>query len=98
MIDTEDLKKYSLCKKDYKVASGVNYKTGLVSYIKIFEKGKFYKTWDNFGGANKFAENKEIGEMRSFSPGIDLGDHRQKFYEYFYTIEEMRDIKIKTIL
>ena len=86
-MNVEDLKKYSLCKKDYTNKN----------WIKIFEKGKFYKTWENFGGVNIFAENTELSETRSFSPTMD-GTFRPVFYDYFYTVEEMRDIKIELIL
>ena len=91
-----------IVKKDFKIIDRKQrsevYNGSKVRYITIFESGKFYKTWENFGGINFFAENKELKMIHPFSPGDVDGDDRIKFYDYFYTIEEMRDIKIQEIL
>lgn len=68
-----------------------------------FKKGNCYEYWTNFGGLNhivKYEENNVYPfDGPTDDPDYDHGDSDRKWiFDYFYTLEEMRDIKIEQIL
>ena len=67
-----------------------------------FEKGKSYDYWINFGGLNHIVKYNEEEVFPFDGPNDDPCDDiidkdRPWIYDYFYTIEELRDYKINII-
>ena len=73
-----------------------------------FKKGEFYEYWTNFGGLNhivKYEENDiypfdgPIDDLDTGNPSHPADSYRREWiFDYFYTLEEMRDIKIDQII
>ena len=68
-----------------------------------FKKGSCYEYWTNFGGLNHIVKYEEnwvyTFDGPTDDPDYDHGDSDRKWiFDYFYTLEEMRDIKIDQIL
>lgn len=71
-----------------------------------YRKNGIYEYWTNFGGLNHFVQDYD-GDYEIFDGpydpheaihGINNGGFvRPWIYDYFYTKEEMRDIKINSI-
>lgn len=69
-------------------------------------EGKMYFYWENFKGLNHFISdagyqkyNKDATDVVSFCGDKSKdNDKRPYLYDYFWTKEEMRDIKINKII
>jgi len=78
-----------MCKKSFR-ALGFDY-----------IEGEMYFYWSNFQGLNHFVSDKEYSkDNQNIIPFDDTrgGTIRPYLYDYFYTKEEMRDIKINKIV
>ena len=71
----------------------------------FFKKGKCYEYWTNFGGLNHIVKYGTLDDNiypfdgPTDDPDYKHGDSDRKWiFDYFYTLEEMRDIKIDQIL
>lgn len=73
-----------------------------------YRKNGIYEYWTNFGGLNHFVQDYDgeyeifDGPYNPYDPilsGINHGGFKERpwLYDYFYTKEEMRDMKINTI-
>lgn len=61
-----------------------------------FHKDKSYEYYTNFEGLNHFI--KDGDDIFPFDGEVIIESGRPFIYDYFYTMEEMRDINIKQIL
>lgn len=79
-------------------------KKGFTSLGFEYIEGEMYFYWSNFHGLNHFVSDKEYSENNKniivFDdiPIINQMKDRKYLYDYFYTKEEMRDIKINKII
>ena len=67
-----------------------------------FEKGKSYEYWTNFGGLNHIVKSDKDNVYPFEGPiesehNLPKSHDRHWIYDYFYTVEELRDLKIDII-
>jgi hypothetical protein len=93
------IKKYtSLCKKDYKESDNGGYDGGLKTYL---FKGEEYEVHEEHWGGGSIMRKAIIPPHKDGITDISeksyVGFLSIPFFDYFYTTNELRDLKLKEI-